>query len=407
MKQQYVPAFSLNRQIKEHREAFIKALDGVFEAEAFIGGPLVSEFEKKLAAYLKTSYVIGCNSGTDALWMAMHALQIPKDAIVLTTPFSFIASSSEIVAHGAHPVFIDIEEDTFNINPQLVSLWLEKHAYMKDGIATHKATNFPVVGILPVDLFGQCADYSILREIADTWNLWLVEDCAQAIGARIGDQMAGTFGTIGTFSFYPTKNLGAFGDAGACVTDDPVLAERLMQVRHHGRKANYDYEGLGINSRLDAFQATLLTEKLPLLDGANQRRREIAAQYEAQLRGIAGLKLPREIIGTHVYHQYTMLVHDEQGNSRRQALEQHLIAHGVQTRIFYPQPLPTVGYLRTHPALITQNPVTDAAATSVLSLPMWPELREDEVQHVCDRIKEFFVGATEQVSGSISQEKST
>lgn len=390
MKKLSIPAFSLGRQIAQNKAALLAAFEQVIDQQAFIGGPFVAQFEQQLAAYLDSAYVIGCNSGTDALWMALHALRIPKNGIVLTTPFSFIASSTEIVAHGGHPVFIDIEPDTFNINPQLLAGWLEKNAYFEGQTTIHKATGFPVVGIIPVDLFGQCADYRMLHDIAETWNLWIVEDTAQAIGATYGEKKAGTFGSIGAFSFYPTKNLGAFGDAGACVTDDPILAERLLQVRHHGRKAGYDYEELGINSRLDALQAVALAQRLPLLDGFNDRRRAIAHQYNNAFVGLPHVQIPREIVGRHVYHQYTLLVRDISGKSLRSALEQHLANAGVQTRIFYPQSLQSIPFLNTHLALATACPVATMVTDACLSLPIWPEMTDEEVLAVCSAVQSFF-----------------
>ncbi len=391
MKKLSIPAFSLSRQITHNKTALLNALEEVLDQQAFIGGHFVTRFEEELATYLGSTYAIGCNSGTDALWMALHALRIPKNGIVLTTPFSFIASSSEIASHGAHPVFIDIEHDTFNINPQLLAAWLEKNAYFEGKTAIHKATGFPVVGIVPVDLFGQCADYRMLHDIAETWNLWIIEDTAQAIGATYGEKKAGTLGSIGAFSFYPTKNLGAFGDAGACVTDDPILAERLLQVRHHGRKAGYDYQELGINSRLDAFQAVALSQRLPLLDGFNDRRRAIAQQYAEAFSALNNLQLPREIIGRHVYHQYTLLVRDASGKSLRNELEQYLTSVGIHTRIFYPQSLQSIPFLNTHPALATACPVATMATESCLSLPMWPEMTDEEVQAVCAAVQQFFM----------------
>lgn len=380
---QSIPTFSLARQVKQLRPQLLNALQKVLDSQQFIGGAYIEQFEKQLAAYLGVKHVISCNSGTDALWMALHALQLAKDDIVLTTPFSFIASASEIVALGGHPVFIDIEQDTFNISPKLLADWLGKHAIIKDGRAYHRATNFPIVGIVPVDIFGQSADYKALKAIAKTWNLWIVEDCAQAIGAEFDGQKAGTFGDIGTFSFYPTKNLGAFGDAGCCVTNDPVLAERLLQLRNHGRTQNYEYKGMGINSRLDAFQAVILSEKLPHLDGINARRRAIAQRYNMAFAHVPFIQVPEQCSGVHVYHQYSILVAD----GYRQKLEQHLSTHGIQTRIFYPQALPEIAFLRTHPALETLCPVAQSTSQNILSLPMWPELTDAEVDYVISCVK--------------------
>ena len=386
----HIPAFSLSRQIKENRPALLQALEAVLDSEAFVGGTFVQTFEKQLAAYVGANHVVSCNSGTDALWMALFALQIPKNSIVLTTPFSFIASSSEIVAHEAHPVFIDVEKDTLNIDPIALTAWLEKSATMKDGVATHTATGLPIVGILPVDLFGQCANYAALSAIAKAWGLWMIEDTAQSFGASIGDKKAGTFGTIAALSFYPTKNLGAFGDAGACITDDPILAERLAQVRHHGRKAGYNYEFVGINSRLDALQAAILSVKLPMLDVANNRRRHVAELYKAQLATIPNITLPTETMGRHIYHQYGIRLQGDNATQLRDDLEKYLADQGIQTRIFYPQTLQNIPFLTVNPALTTLCPVADAAVAGILCLPMWPELEDAEVLRVCDTIKNFF-----------------
>jgi dTDP-4-amino-4,6-dideoxygalactose transaminase len=381
-----IPAFSLSRQIKNNKAVFTAALDKVMETQQFIGGTFIQEIEKKLADYLGATFVISCNSGTDALWMALHAMQLPENAIVLTTPFSFIASSSEIVANKAHPVFIDIEKDTFNINPELAAAWLEKNAFMQNGKAVHKATGFPIVGMVPVDLFGQTADYVLLKELADIWGLWIIEDCAQSIGASLEGKKAGTFGDIGAFSFYPTKNLGAFGDGGCLTTDNPVLAERLLQMRNHGRKANYDYEAIGVNSRLDAFQAVVLSEKLPHLDAANQRRNQIAQRYNQAFANLAWLQTPQEILGTHVYHQYTLLLSE---STLRPIFEKHLTALGVQSRIFYPKALCDFDFLNTHPVLKTDCPVAVKAAQTVISLPMWPELEDAEVTYIIESVLAF------------------
>lgn len=414
MNKQTIPAFSLARQIKTLRPQIAASLDTVLESQQFIGGQFIQAIEAQIAQYLNVKYVISCNSGTDALWMALQAITMssaPADLlqqrsglagkIVLTTPFSFIASSSEIVALGGHPVFIDIEKDSFNMNPKLLASWLESNAIMNNGTAIHCATGFPIAGIIPVDLFGQCVDYVAIKKIATEWNLWIVEDCAQAIGAELNGRKAGTFGNIGTFSFYPTKNLGAFGDAGCCVTDDPVLAERLLQLRNHGRKANYEYEGLGINSRMDAFQAVILSVKLPLLDGVNERRRYIAARYQEAFASVPFLTLPQQKYGTHVFHQYSVLV--EEGY--RSVLEKHLSGLGVQTRLFYPQALPEIGFLRSHQALTTANPVATYAALNILSLPMWPELEDSEIDYVIECVKSMPY-AQASAHASVTQEMS-
>lgn len=390
MNKQSIPTFSLARQVKNLRPQLMAALEKVLDSQMFIGGTFIQEFEKQVATYLGVKHVISCNSGTDALWMALDALKITKNDIVLTTPFSFIASSSEIVAHGGHPVFIDIQPDTFNIDPALLADWLEKNA-TKNGTSTvHRQTGFPIVGIIPVDIFGQPADHDALKAVADEWNLWIIQDCAQSFGAELDGKKAGTLGNIGAFSCYPTKNFGAFGDAGFCVTNDPILADRLLQIRNHGRKANYEYEGMGINSRLDAFQAVVLLEKLPLLDSMNARRAQIAQRYNTALADVPFIKVPVQKIGTHVYHQYSMLVE----TSYRQVLEKHLLSLGVQTRIFYPESLPMIKFLRTNPELATACPVSEQTTQNILSLPMWPELTDSEVDYVIECVKSMPYAST-------------
>ncbi|MFA6263624.1 MAG: DegT/DnrJ/EryC1/StrS family aminotransferase [Candidatus Babeliales bacterium] len=385
-----IPTFSLARQVKNLRPQFTAALEKVIDSQSFIGGKFIETIEKQLADYLHVKHVISCNSGTDALMMALRVLDMPKDAIVLTTPFSFIASSSEIAALGAHPVFIDIEQDTYNIDPNILEAWLQSSAVMKNGTTFHRTTGFPIVGMLPVDIFGQCADYDALNRIAKKWNLWIVEDCAQSLGAQLNGKMAGTLGTIGITSFYPTKNLGAFGDGGCCMTDDDGLAEKLLTLRNHGRKQNYEYESLGINSRLDAFQAVILSEKLPLLDTWNEQRRTIAQWYYTGLSSVKHIHVPRLKIGTHVYHQYSLIVEHVGDQLMRAKLEEHLTQRGVQTRIFYPQTLPELSFLRTHPQLLTTCPVADFTVRNILSLPMWPELERNEVAYVIECVREFF-----------------
>jgi dTDP-4-amino-4,6-dideoxygalactose transaminase len=354
-------------------------------SQQFIGGAHVEAFEQKMAHYLQTQHVIACNSGTDALWLALKALNIQEHALVLTTPFSFIASSSEIVAHNATPVFIDIDPETFTICPEKLTNWLETNAKLVNGITVHQATGLPVVGIIAVDLFGQCADYTALQPIAQAWKLWLIEDTAQAIGATYQGKQAGTFGTIGCFSFYPTKNLGAFGDAGCCCTNDAHLAERLIRLRNHGRKTHYDYVETGINSRLDGIQAAILNLKLDHLKGWNTRRNEIAARYNAAFANHPLIKIPRAINGYHVYHQYAIQLATP---TARTALEAYLAQQDIGTRVFYPKSLQDIAFLNNNHAVTTACPIARNLAATILALPVWPELTDQEVAHVIQTVKD-------------------
>lgn len=378
---QNVPFFSLARQIKNLEPELQKVINTVIASQQFIGGQVVETFEKTLAEYLHVNHVISCNSGTDALWLAVKALGAEPNTIVLTTAFSFIASSSEITAHKMHPVFIDIDPKTFNICPQKLTAWLKTHAVILNGTTIHRTTGIPIKGILTVDLFGRCADYHVINQLAKQWHLWVIEDTAQAIGTRYHDKQAGTLGTIGCFSFYPTKNLGALGDAGCCCTNDPELAETLLRLRNHGRKTHYDYVEQGVNSRMDGLQAAILTLKLASLDDWNTRRQTIAARYNTAFAKLPGLTIPDAHGTSHTYHQYSItLAHPEM----RADLEHYLTANGIGTRVFYPKALPDIPFLVTHPELVTECPVTHQTTQTILALPIWPELTDQEVDYVID-----------------------
>lgn len=386
MQKKSIPFFSLGKQAAQYKSIFLESISQVLDNQNFVGGPTVQQFENKLAAYLQAPHVISCNSGTDALWLALKALDLQPNSIVLTTPFSFIASSSEIVALGAHPVFIDINEKTFNINPQLMEAWLTANTTTKKGQTVHIKTGLPVVGMVIVDLFGQAAEFKAIKKIAKKYGLWMVEDACQAIGAMEDGKKAGTLGDIGTFSFYPTKNLGAYGEGGACVTADPYLAERLFRLRNHGRKIHYEYEELGINSRLDGIQAAILSTKLDLLDGFNERRRVIADQYREKLQGLSTITLPEELYGFHVYHQFCITTSTTE---MRTLLQQHLTQAGIGTNIFYPKSLFDIPFLATHPELINACPVAEQKTATILALPIWPELEDEDIDFICENIKAF------------------
>ncbi|KKQ32809.1 MAG: cell wall biogenesis regulatory protein [candidate division TM6 bacterium GW2011_GWF2_37_49] len=385
MNKQNVSFFSLARQVKNLDQKLKQTIDAVLQSQQFIGGDFVAEFETKMAEYTGAKHVISCNSGTDALQLALRALCLQKDAIVLTTPFSFIASSSEIAALGGQPVFIDIDPETFNICTKNLNNWLQKNAKIKDGKTIHTSTGRFIQGILAVDIFGQCADYSEIQKIANEWNLWIVEDVAQAVGAEINGKKSGNFGVVGCFSFYPTKNLGAYGDAGCCVTNDPILAEKITRIRNHGRKSHYNYEEAGINSRLDGIQAAILTLKLNYIDSWNTRRREIADKYCKGLAGIKFIKTPKTKIGTHVFHQYSIQI----DGADRAFVEKYLADNGVPTRIFYPQTLDSISFLQTAKELKNECPIADKLVQTVLCLPIWPELEDQEIEYIIQVFKKL------------------
>lgn len=393
MKQQSVPFFSLLEQTQEIKPACLKAFETILDNQQFIGGPSIAALEQEVAQYLKVKHVISCNSGTDALWIAVHALDVKPNDIVLTTPFSFIASASELIPHGAHPVFIDVNAATYNIDPKLMRSWLTKNTYRSSNRTIHRATGFPVVGMIPVHIFGQCADMENLLDIAKEFNLWVIEDTAQAIGSTLNEKYAGTMGDVGTFSFYPTKNLGAFGDAGCMVTNDDALAAKLLRLRNHGRKDHYNYEGYGLNSRLDALQAEVIRIKLKLVDGYNEKRRAIAARYDAALGDVAYIQTPTAIHGVHTYHQYSVVIHQEICGMSRDMVVKELEAQGVGTRVFYPQSLPMIDYLRTRDSLQHPTPISDFLTSNILALPIWPEMSNEQVDHVINVLKTMPLGA--------------
>ncbi len=358
----------------------------------YIGGAPVLGFEEQFARYIGTDYCVGCNSGTDALYLALRSLDIGAGDEVITTPFTFFATAEVISAVGATPVFVDIDADTFNLDVSQV-----------EAVITDRTR-----AILPVHLFGQPVDMTQLMAIADAHNLFVVEDCAQAAGAEWSGQRVGSIGHLGCFSFFPTKNLGACGDGGAVTTNDPRLADRIRALREHGMKVRYYHDEIGVTSRLDAIQAAILQVKLRYLDRWNQQRRAIADCYTQSLTAVPGIAPPIPLKGSlHVWHQYTIrlaLCGDQRRcgdipcsgdrvreNSDRQCrnwLRERLQAMGVSTMIYYPVPVHLQAAYKHLGFLVGQFPVTEQISQEVLSLPMFPELTFDQQQQVISAIKE-------------------
>lgn len=386
MNNKKIDFFNLSRQWSNHKNNISEKITSVLDNQAFIGGKFVENFETNFSKYLNVKHTISCNSGTDALLMALDVIGMKKNEIVLTTPFSFIASSSEIVALEGHAVFIDIDSKTYNIDPVKIESWINSECEFKNNNLIHKNTGYRVGGILPVDIFGQCADYKKIKEIAQKYNLWVIQDSCQAIGSiDTNNIMAGNHGDITCFSFYPTKNLGAFGDGGACTTNDPILAEKLLRYRNHGRKSHYNYIEHGINSRLDGIQAAVLDEKLKLIDSFNNKRRENAAIYNKELANINVIQLPKEVNGKHVYHQYCINLI----NINREILMTELNNNGVGTNIYYPKGLNQIDFLNKDSRLKTNCPISDNLTQTILALPIWPELTKEEILYVCETLKEL------------------
>jgi dTDP-4-amino-4,6-dideoxygalactose transaminase len=377
-----VPMLDLRRQYAPLQEELLGALRHVLETQQFILGEQVASFERAAAQHLGVNHAIGCSSGTDALWLALAALGIEPGDAVVTTPFSFFASVSSILKVGARPVLADIDPVTFNLDPKAVEAVVEKSGGLR------------VKAILPVHLYGQCANWDEFSRIAKEHGLKLIEDAAQAWGANWKGRAAGTLGDAAAFSFYPTKNLSAAGDAGMVTTNDDAIAERARMLRQHGMRRRYYHDEVGWNTRLDGFQGAILEVKLRYIAGWNDARRAVAKRYHAMFgaAGIAdtgpypegGVVLPREVDGAHhVWHQYVIRC------ARRDALREFLTAQKIASEIYYPLPL------HMQPALKSLGygeggfPEAERAAREVVALPIFPELRDDEQHAVVDSIAAF------------------
>ncbi len=394
-----VPFLDLSREFSQIREEVMSAMEEVCAHQQFILGPPAERFEAAAAAFCQAEAALGCASGTDALWLALAAVGIGPGHAVITTPFSFFATASAILRAGAHPVFADIDPHTFNLSPQSV----------EEALRRPLPPGLQFAAILPVHLYGQCADMDALNAIGQQHGLKMVEDAAQAFGALWNEQPAGSLGDTAAFSFYPTKNLSAFGDAGMITTRDLASAEHARALRNHGMRRRYfheEFDGhLGWNSRLDGIQAAVLSVKLRRLPAGNQRRRELATLYDQLLAPVSGpsrsarnqdAPAPAEPSrtapitcpytdprATPIFHQYVIRT------SQRDVLRAHLAAQGIGTEIYYPLPLhlqESLQFLGYKPGDL---PHAEQAAQEVLALPIYPDLREDEVEAVATAIRSF------------------
>lgn len=360
-----IPILDLKAQYATLKPEIDAAIARVLAGGVFIMGPNVEAFEEELASYLGARHAIALNSGTDALHLALRALDIGPGDEVITSPFTFVATTEAIGIVGATPVFVDIDPATFNLDASLIDAAVTSHTR----------------AILPIHLYGAPANLEQIQLVARKHKLAIVEDCAQAIGAEIGGRKVGTIGDIGCFSFFPTKNLGAYGDGGLVTTNNDRLAERLKALRVHGGRRKYYHDELGINSRLDEIQAAILRVKLPHLDSWIESRRRIAAHYTRAFAGDVDIVTPVEPTGcSHVYHQYTIRV------SERDQVRQTLGQAGVQTMVYYPVPLHLQAVHKSSLAP-PQFPYSERAALEVLSLPMYPELTGSAQESVIDEVK--------------------
>jgi len=386
-----VPLLDLKTQYQRIKEEINTAIQQVIESQRFILGPPVERLEEEIASYCGTHFAIGVASGTDALLLSLKAIGIQYGDEVVTSPFTFFATAGAIYNLGARPIFVDIKPDTFNLDPERLSEYL-KLRLSKQGLSTGKGGRLKA--IIPVHLFGQMTNMDPILKIAREYGLIVIEDAAQAIGAEYDDhRRAGSLGNSGCFSFFPSKNLGGYGDGGMVVTNDGELAEKLKMLRVHGSKATYEHHLVGYNSRLDALQAAVLRVKLKYLDEWSEKRRRNADYYN-QLFREAGLTsssiiLPRIFNERrHIFNQYTIRVR----GGKRDELRRFLAERGIGTAIYYPIPLHLqrcfqyLGYKKG------DFPVAEKAAEEVLSLPIYPELTCEMQNYVVEKISEFFQG---------------
>jgi len=374
-----VPFLDLVPQFSSIEEEIKSALNEVFKTQQFILGPQVEALEQTIAQYCQTRYAIGVASGSDALLLSLMALGIGPGDEVLLPPFTFFATAGVVSRLGAAPVFVDIDPETYNIDP-----------YKIEAKITSKTK-----AIIPVHLYGQCADMDPLLQIAKAKQFFVIEDAAQALGAeywpplRSDAQRAGQIGDLGCFSFFPTKNLGAFGDAGMVVTNNPTWAEKIRILRVHGSQPKYFHKWIGINSRLDAIQAAILFAKFGHLERWTEARQKNAERYRSLLKDLSlslpGFRLPTiQYKNRHIFHQYVIAV------PKRNELRQFLTKEGIGTEIYYPVPLhlqECYSSLDYHPG---DFPSSEKAAEETLALPIYPELTEDQQVYVVERINGFY-----------------
>lgn len=367
-----VPMLDLKAQYAAIKPEIDAAIEHVVASQHFINGPEVEVLEADIAQYCKAKHCIGVSSGSDALLVALMALGIgPKDEVI-TTPYTFFATVGAIVRLGARPVFADIDPVTFNINPAEIACRVTSRTR----------------AIIPVHLFGQCADMDPILEIARRHKLAVIEDAAQALGAEYKGRRAGSMGTVGCFSFFPSKNLGAFGDAGAVITNDAALADKIRLLRGHGSNPKYYHQLVGGNFRLDALQAAVLRVKLKYLDAWTARRQENASWYDAALGGdfrlLPYLQTPMVMQSRHIFNQYVVRFHE------RDALAAHLKKKQIGCEVYYPQPMHLQECFLYLGHVSSEFPESEVAAQTTLALPVYPELTADQLNQVANSVTDFY-----------------
>ena len=368
-----IPLLDLKAQHREIRDEVLAAITRVADSQMFIMGEEVRQLEQAVARYCGAGFAVGCASGSDALFLALLALDLRPGDEVVTTPYTFFATVGAIARAGATPVFVDVEAGTFNMDARQLDAVLDRHPKVR--------------AIIPIHLFGACADMDPICRSAAARGIPIVEDAAQSIGSEYRGRRAGTLGQMACFSFFPSKNLGAYGDGGMLTTNDPAVAERLAALRVHGSKHKYYHEYIGVNSRLDALQAAVLRVKLPYLDGWTAKRQQNAAHYREILQGMEVpviLPAATPYQTRHIYNQFAIRVRE------RDDLQAYLKQHGVGTEIYYPLPLHLQACFAHLGHKAGEFPVSEQLAGESLALPIYPELRHSDIDYVCSAIRAFY-----------------
>jgi dTDP-4-amino-4,6-dideoxygalactose transaminase len=384
----HVPLLDLKAQFSQIRAEVMPIIEQVCASQQFILGEHVRGLEEELARYSGSGFGVGVSSGTDALLLALMALEIGPGDEVITSPFTFFATGGTIARLHARPVFCDIDPETFNLSPSAVQAFIDAHGVLRDGMLVNRLTGGTLRAIMPVHLYGQSADMAPLLAIARQYGLRVVEDAAQAIGTEYRGQRVGSFGDIGCFSFFPSKNLGAFGDAGLCTANDPELAEHLRVLRVHGGKPKYYHSFIGGNFRIDELQAAVLRVKLKYLDAWTEGRRRNAAYYDAAFAAAdLGGRFTTPVAvpgGRHIFNQYIVRA------AHRDELKKHLSERGIGTEIYYPVPLHQQQCFAYLGYRAGDFPESERAARDTLALPIFPELTEPQLAHVVTAVSDFF-----------------
>ena len=381
-----IPLLDLQSQYQSMKREIDAAIKEVVDSQYFVLSKEVSSLEEEVASYTGVKYGAGVNSGTDALIIALRAAGIGMGDEVITSPFTFFATSEAVSLLGAKPVFVDIDPETYNIDPEKIEEYLESK--VKSHPELFASRNFgagmsKVKAIIPVHIYGQCADMDRIMELAKKYDLKVIEDCAQSIGATYKGKKAGSFGDAGCFSFFPSKNLGGFGDGGMVVSNDKEIIEHSRSLRVHGSTKQYIHDEVAYNSRLDSLQAAILRVKLRKLDGWLEGRRNIAEKYNKAFSGV-DIKVPSVGEGNvHTYHQYTIAVED------RDNLLKHLNDSGIAARVYYPVPLHVQPCYKELGYAKGSLPVAEEMSEKVISLPVYPELIEEKINYITKTVKDF------------------